>query len=341
MAKKTALILAGAVAKGAFGAGVLATLSKHTAEIPIANIVATSAGALNGAVFATGVRAGRALDVSERLADLWQNDANWHNVIRVRVGDIVSGRGIGDAERLVPIMSRAMADLPDQSASLRPVTLGLVVATLNGRLGKPIEGHPATTFEQTVDFKDADFDTTNGRDRVIRTALGSAAFPILFAPVDVPGVGPCIDGGAVNNTPVKRIIEANANVERIIVVTTEPLVTHPKPDARGVELIGQILEILINERLYRDLHDADSVNEYLEAIDKLQSKPGFTSLMINEVKEIFGWSHREIIQIRPLTPLEGSSFSALSHPEMMKAYVDAGRAAATAFLNSMTPSVPT
>ncbi len=334
MTMKTALILAGAVAKGAFGAGVLAELSKHAAALPIANVVGASAGALNACVFATGVRSGRALEVSERLASLWETEATWHNVLRVSATDLLGGRGVGDGKRLVPIMRGAMAPLPSGGDALSPMTLGLVVTALNGRLDELSPGEYATTFEQTVQFTDADFDTDAGRDRLVQTALGSAAFPLVFAPVDVPDIGPCIDGGAVNNTPIRRVLDADDGIERILVVTTEPLVIKPEPGARGIALIGQIADILINERLFRDLHEAKSVNRYLEELDALRAK-GVPEETLLEVKKILGWEHREIVQIRPASPLDGSSFKGFSHPELMQAYVAAGREAAKGVLGEL------
>jgi predicted acylesterase/phospholipase RssA len=48
MLKRTALILAGGVAKGAFEAGALAVLSRHADTIPIHRIVAASSTAGHG-----------------------------------------------------------------------------------------------------------------------------------------------------------------------------------------------------------------------------------------------------------------------------------------------------
>lgn len=337
MAKSTAVILAGAVAKGAFGAGALAALSRQAAKLSITSIVGASAGALNAAIFATGVRAGRALDVSERLATLWQTEATWHNVLRPNLADLFGGRGLGDAARLVPIMREAMAPLPAPGAERHPVSLGIVLATLNGRLGQLAPGRAATTFEQTQQFVDSDFDTAETRERLIQTALGSAAFPFVFAPVDVPGVGPCIDGGAVNNTPIKRALEGDAAIERIVVVTTEPLVIEPNPSLHGAALVGQIADILINERLFRDLHEAEGVNAYLDQIDALRGQ-GVPEETVQRVKAIFGWAKREIVQIRPPAALDGSAFTGFSHPELMRAYVQAGRDAAERALERMLTS---
>jgi NTE family protein len=52
--KTIAIVLAGAVARGAFEAGVIRALAD--ADVKIVRIVAASAGALNGTVLASAVR---------------------------------------------------------------------------------------------------------------------------------------------------------------------------------------------------------------------------------------------------------------------------------------------
>jgi NTE family protein len=183
-----------------------------------------------------------------------------------------------------------------------------------------------------AEFADQDFDSDQGRDRIFRTALGSAAFPALFTPVDVPGVGLCVDGGAVNNTPIKHAIKGGA--ERIIVVTPEPMkIPAPEP-LGGVNLISQLAELLINERLYRDLHDAGSVNGYLRQLDAL-ALGGVSPDAIQKVKDVFGWAPLEVVQIRPPELLDGSVFSAFSSAAQMKGYIEAGREAASRVLGTL------
>src|SRR5436190_1517846 len=138
----TALVLSGSVAKGAFQAGVLEVLAG--AGLPIARIVAASAGSMNGVAFAAGVRYGR------------------------------------------PALAAA------------------------------VEGD--TTFEYVTEFIGASFDSSEGRRRLITAVTASAAFPLLFSPVDVDPVGPCVDGGAVNNAPVSYGLDS-PEVTRVIVVT--------------------------------------------------------------------------------------------------------------------------
>lgn len=330
MGRKTALILASAVAKGAFEAGVLEVLSEHLERIPIVRIVAASAGALNGAVYAAGIRFGSEHLVAARLVELWQHDASWHNVLKVSPLDILQGVGIGTGNRLLPLLLRAVESLP--LVRRRSIQLQLVLTALEGDAGQLGE-QPATTFEHVASFRDAQFDSEAGRSEVLQTALGSSAFPLLFAPVELPGVGVCVDGGLVNETPIKHAIEGGA-VERIIVVTAEPA-EFPAPEPlRGVRLISQLAEALINERLYRDLRQAQAINGYLERLDGLaDSKVPLD--VIEKVKAVLGWAPLEIIQIRPTRPLDGSAFSAFSNTAQLAAYVDAGREAARAALGTL------
>src|SRR5207248_7311569 len=84
--KKTAIILAGGVAKGGFEAGALEILSER--GIPVSHIVAASAGALNGVAYAAGVRAGRENEAAQRLTSLWINNGDWAHAFDFRPGDL-------------------------------------------------------------------------------------------------------------------------------------------------------------------------------------------------------------------------------------------------------------
>jgi NTE family protein len=329
--KKTALILAGAVAKGAFEAGVIQELAARRRAIPIARIVGVSSGAINAAVYATGVRAGEEEKVAARLAALWQHTANWHTAVELDFKAILHLVGVGNGERVFKLMQETVADLRVEQG--RPVTLRLVLATLNGEQGE-IGGQPATTFEHVAEFSDDDFDREAMRDRIFTTALGSGAFPGVFAPVDVPGVGLCVDGGAVNNTPIKEAID-DGDVDRIVVVTAQPLQMHAPPHLSGLNLVSHFAEILIDERLYQDLRFAETVNGYLSELDALADQ-GVSGDVIAKVKAIFGWSQLEIIQIRPARALSGSAFSGFSSPALMAEYVQAGREAAIAAIGHLS-----
>lgn len=334
MTTKTALILAGAVAKGAFEAGVLDVLSPHVERLGITRIIGASAGALNASLFSVAIRTRSESRVAKSVVDLWSDAATWRNVVDLNLRDIWTRTGLATADRVLPLMRRAVEGL--SSPEPRSVAVTLVVTALAGQT-KLLQGQPATTFEGGVTFADSELDDPAARERLLQVALASAAFPVLFAPVTVPGVGPCIDGGAVNNTPIGLALD-ESSVSRVVVVSPEPLrITPPEPLA-GLNLLGHIAEILINERIFRDLHTAESVNGYLEKLDALGAE-GVSADVIERVKGVLGWRPLEIVQIRPEKTLPGNAFEAFGSHELRQEYVDAGRAAAREQLGKLVGDV--
>jgi NTE family protein len=321
--QKTAVILAGAVAKGAYEAGVLEVLAPHAEALGITRVIGASAGALNASLLSIGLRTRTEVEVARSLVELWSDAATWHTVVDLNLRDIWTRTGLATADRVLDLMRRAVEGL--SSLEPRPVTVTLVVTALAGR-AQELQGKPATTFEGAVTFADQELDERPARERLLQAALASAAFPVVFAPVDVPGIGPCVDGGAVNNAPVRLALE-DPFVSRIVVVTPEPLsITPPEPLA-GLNLLGHIAEILINERVFRDLHAAEAVNGYLAKLDALRAE-GVATDVIERVKGVFGWRPLEIVQIRPERALRGNAFEAFGNHELRREYIATGREAA-------------
>jgi NTE family protein len=261
----TALILAGAVAKGAFEAGVLSVIAEQRFEI--ASLVATSAGALNATLYAAGLRYRRAPLGAQVLHDLWLDKATWTNIVRPSLRGLFGGRGLSSAAGLEAVLSDGLSRVvPSSLSELRdpaPVSLTLVATSLNGAI-RPNGNSRATSFEHAVSFEGSVFDTRSGRDRVCRAALASAALPILFEPVELPDVGPSIDGGIVNNTPISHAIDAG--IDRVIVITGNPLEAENRRAFRFLDLVGQAADIAVNERLFRDLLQARKVNDKLDRL---------------------------------------------------------------------------
>jgi NTE family protein len=328
--RSTALILAGAVAKGAFEAGALTVLAEERDRLPITRVVAASAGALNAAVYAAGIRAGREKDAAQGLVQLWREKADWRHVFRWSLSELVQGRGAGTQGDVLELMKEIVRRF--EAGRRFPVELCITLTDLQGTIGS-IGDEPATTFEHVRRFADEHFDTPGAWENVAKTALGSAALPFLFAPVEVPDVGPCLDGGLVNNTPIKYAIEGG--IDQIIVVSAHPVLSPPPGTLRGLDLAGEVIDVLINERLYRDLREALSVNQRLAQLDRLTAEGKLTAAAADTLKEELGWRKLEIVQIRPDRALEGNATSGFSHRERREAYIQAGMQRARAVLEPM------
>jgi hypothetical protein len=94
-------------------------------------------------------------------------------------------------------------------------------------------------------------------------------------------------------------------------------------DLRGVNLLGHIADMLINERPYRALREAADVNDALNKLDELGLAPD----VLESVKVAIGWTGRktvEIVSIRPLEPLPGNSFSGFWRPDERKNAIELG-----------------
>ncbi len=331
--KTCAVSLAGAVAKGAFEAGALCVLAE--AGIAVKHIVASSSGALNGVFYASAVRGAAEADVMHALVDIWRNEGSWHDAFALNFSDIWHGRGLSDQKGLLRLLADHVKPWPKPVVN---VALDIVVSPVDGRLGQ-IGEQPATTYEASVSFRDSDFDSEEGLGRVFQAAVASATFPGVFAPTVVDGLGACFDGGVVNNTPLKYALQgplANT-LDVLFVISPTPLIAGPAPDLHGRALVSHLAEMLINERLYRDLSEAASTTRKLGLLHSLVPAV-LSEAQLEEVKRALGWQDARninVVQIRPPEGLEGDAFAALFHKDLRNDYIAAGELAAKRALEAL------
>jgi predicted acylesterase/phospholipase RssA len=211
--------------------------------------------------------------------------------------------------------------------ALNPVRLRIVVAALRG-IVRPIDERPATTFEGVLTFADGDFDTDDARERIYSAAAASAAFPLLFHPVDVPGVGPCYDGGAVNNTPIQ--LATQDGLDKVVVISPYPAVFRATPELRGVELVSRLIDILIQERVYRDLKMAHGINDEIARLRALVAEGTLDAGQLAAVLRALDAKPIEIVTVRPEAELPGNAFAGFLRRDLREEYIAAGQAAARA-----------
>jgi hypothetical protein len=233
-------------------------------------------------------------------------------VFHTSLSDLIKRDGLSDQKKLLALLSDNVK--PIQLDHADPINLRIVVAPLDGtdrQIGKTV----ATTYEKMLEFDAGDFATQDGLDKVFAAATASAAFPLVFTPVVIPGLGPCVDGGTVNNTPIGYALEGaiGAAVDAVVVVATS--VEHlqvPSSEVTGLGLIGHLADMLIGERLVRDLEGAEKLNDKLDRLNKLVSDGMLTAAQLDIVREALGWQGRknvDVIRIRPEQELDGTAFS--------------------------------
>lgn len=327
---KTAIILAGGVAKGAFEAGVLSVIAQRGFQI--CQIVGSSSGALNATMYAAAVRSGQEIEAANRLQSLWLDDADWMRVFHFSWRDIVDRVALSDSSRIYDLLRAHIPPLV--TAKVNDVGLRLVVGAINGHRSF-IGNAPATTFEGVLPFTAESFETEAGREAIYTAAVASAAFPIVFAPVNVPGLGPCYDGGVVNDAPVALASESGA--DRVIVVAPYPTVSAPEQVPTGVDLVMHLVDVLIHERLYRDLQAAARTNEVVDKLTALADENVISRAQLAQVLAVIDARKIEILQIRPDDELPGDTFAGFLHRDLRAQYIEAGKQAAERALTNLTP----
>ncbi|HEY1694412.1 MAG TPA: patatin-like phospholipase family protein [Polyangiaceae bacterium] len=332
-----ALVLAGAVAKGAFGAGALAVLSEPETKarfgIDVTRIVGASAGALNGAFYAAAIRAGTEALAGQRLAQLWLEDATLRGAFDFSVHDVVSGLGVSSSDRVLALLREQIRPGPGR----RPIELRVVVTNADGE-PITIAGGPATTFEHIVDLRDADFDTTESLERVFVAVAASAALPGVYAPVPIELGGRAahgFDGGIVDDAPLGHALDGAPDIARVFVCAPFPRVRTEPAQLHGLALAGHIFDLLVQERLIRDLKRVADTNQVLEQLPSLVASADERARLV----EALGWTGRRpvrVVEIRPDAELPGSAFSGFTSLELRQEYVQAGMDAAQRVLSTLS-----
>jgi NTE family protein len=323
-----ALILPGAVSKGAYEAGVISVLAERGVQID--RIVATSSGALNGVAYAAGIRAGCEKEMAEKLTRAWIELGSWQEVLRFSPLDLLTGKGLSKPDGLLKMLRTLV--VPCTHSQKREVELRIIVASLNGIHGS-IGKSPASTYEKVIHFSGTDFDTAEGLERIFNATAAACAFPGLFSPVEIDGLGPCFDGGTVNNAPIAYALDEGDIEEVIVPVPFLELLAQPVLP-RGLGFLNHLVDILINERLYRDLKDAEAVNGTVAALDTLVSSGVLNSQQLEAVNAILHIRKVKITQIRPEESLGGTVFSGFFRESERKRFVHEGQKAATKALDA-------
>jgi predicted acylesterase/phospholipase RssA len=320
-----ALVLTGAVAKGAFTAGALAVLSdlaiKTRLGIDITRVVGASSGALNAVYYANAIRSGTEAGAGIRLAEMWLEHATLHGALYVNLRDVVTERGLSDSSKLLGILRRYVPASP----TVREVDLRLVVTNADGELAEA-QGGAATTFEHVVAIAAKDFTTQESIERVYTAAAASAALPVLYAPVTVRLGGhefQGLDGSLLNRSPLGLALAGAPEISRVFVVVPHARVQPPRADLRGSALVVHVFDMLVCERLFRDARAASRVNRVLERLERLLPDPAQRAAVL----EAFEWTGRrpvEVVEIRPNAELPGDALSGFWSHDLRKAYVKAG-----------------
>jgi NTE family protein len=303
---RTAFVLAGGAARGAYEVGVMQYVMEDIArdlgrEVRLDVLCGTSVGALNAcglAAFADlGPRSiGRVIDVWThlRVNDLVQPDTRGilqmgarlmgrapasADVVPVREGGLIRPEGLERLMRSTIPFERIQANidagcLDALTVSTTHVASGhTVVYVQRSDRGLPRWSHDPTTVARAAQIG-------------AQHALASAAIPILFRAVRLDDEWHC-DGGLRQNVPLSPARRLGAS--RVLVINPRYVSTTPLDD-RGADdlfpgplfVLGKTLNALLLDRIDTDLARLETINRILAAGTRANG-PGFVETLNREM----------------------------------------------------------
>lgn len=296
---KTALVLGGGAARGAYQAGVIDWMRDELAgelglQAPIDILAGTSVGAINACFLATDAR--DSARQARALVDRWKA-LRIEDVLRIGATDVarlaldlvrrtprhsdrsrrpslidprglheIAGRGVVFREIGRCIQAGALDAL---AVSATHVATGRTTVFMHRRQGLPLPPVPRGHYQAIL-------------ARIgLKHAMASAAIPVLFPPVSLGG-DLFVDGGLRQNVPISPALRLGA--QRVVVVTLRhqtpatpgaaheasdraPALEEPRELAlpSGAFLLGKALDALLNDRVDEDLDRLRRTNSLLEA----------------------------------------------------------------------------
>jgi len=283
--KKTALVLPGGGARGAFQVGVLKAISEMLPKgspNPFAVLSGTSAGAINTVVLASKARR-FALAVAE-LEQVWGNfhcgqvyrtdnvtmlKSSAHWLASVVMGGFLVGmpKSFLDNSPLRALLSRNIRFPRIQSAidngclDAVAITAASYASARSTSFFQAARGHQNWSRTRRVGMRE---------DLNLDHLMASIAVPMIFPPVSVKGeyFG---DGAMRQATPLSPAVHLGA--ERILVIGVRdetadksPASDEPQASPSFGQIAGYMLDTLFMDGLYSDLERMTRINQLIDSV---------------------------------------------------------------------------
>ena len=239
MAKKTALVLSGGGAKGAFEVGA----EKYAREVKGYTwdvIAGVSVGALNGAMLA--------MQKYDRLLEIWNtvsDDKIYTGGFSLWSGLKILFRGDKSFYGNEPLKQQIMQEIDPAQFKV-----DLRVGAVSLQSGDYVIFRP-------------------GDPHFAEAVLASTVMPIIWTPVDVPPTyRSMVDGGVRNASPLGDVLDAEPDEIVVINCGCRAPEPQPEPPQSIVDIGGRMLAIMLNEMFVGDMGEFIRVNALVkEAAD--------------------------------------------------------------------------
>lgn len=334
--KKTAVVLSGGGAKGAYEAGALLTIAQKLPEIHVMS--GASIGAINAAVFAWEYeQTGDLIKASEKLRSTWKELDDLFEVNFLRIA-------------LQALCSYFRTRSPLNFSAL--VSNKKIKKKLDELIPKDLKISDFTRIELLINAtsltegKSISFNRKNDAN-LHEAVLASSCLPLIFESQLIKG-NFYVDGGVFNNTPLRDALEVGST--DVYVIELKPmskdlyLETIQDPtDFRSIKNVGsRMIELITDKIMYEDLKNAKRINDIIEVIQTLEHS-GANRRIIENLKKSIGYEkgsklkrHVRFHEIAPTERLEPPGTLGFKDKEALERIIRLGEEDAENQLRDLT-----
>ncbi|SRR5216683_6322764 len=337
---RTALVLSGGGAYGAFAVGALKTLfagrSPSTGYQPLVTgiLTGTSVGAFNAAVLAEN-RRGDLLARANALENIWTeriaerpgqcgstvfrlagNPSDYFDPSCLRSPDRVAKNFFGDGFTIGRYVIERTANFLASDLSLPQRMIGLANlgsfidnSPFREMLGSVISEQNIFASDQRVQivatdwiagkavrFENADFKDGLG----LQAILASSAVPGVFPAVHI-GARVFVDGGVIENTPLKPALELGARELHVIYLDPRPQYVPLLGEPNTLDTLMRVYHIMLATKLNEDIETARWINSGLEALAGAGGAEQMAESGLRDIVRVAGKFREHGLPYRPVT----------------------------------------
>jgi NTE family protein len=258
--KAIAVALQGGGAHGAFTWGVLDRLLEDE-RIAIEGVSATSAGAMNAAVLASGMLQGGADGARKSLEQFWEGvakAADWYSPFRQLPGASSFSLEHSPMYMMADAMLRVFSPYQFNPLNTNPLRALLAKHVDFDALRKdcPIHLYLCATNVETGKIR-----IFSPSEISVEAVLASACLPMLFQAVEIDGQH-YWDGGYVGNPAIYPLIY-NCETSDVVIVHINPI-ERPGVPTSATDILNRINEISFNSSLLRELRAINFVTSLIK-----------------------------------------------------------------------------
>jgi NTE family protein len=320
---KTAIVLPGGGARGAYQAGVLKAIAELTQgdDNPFPIICGVSAGAINAAVLAS--HAHEFQSGVERLVHFWSTmfcariyrTDGWSvfcNALRWALSVPLGGKLVSHPKSLLD--NQPLSDFLTGALKLHGIDRAIELGRLQG-VAVTASGYSCASaisfFQAANNIEPWARERRRGQrsELTVNHLLASAALPLIF-PAQQLGMEYFGDGGMRTISPLSPAIHLGA--DRILVISTrdekpDPPPDHPTPYPSLGEVGGYLLDTIFMDSLNADLNRLQRINKTLALIPPqqrhLSGMQNIDSLVIRPSRDVREITQEHMHEIPPAVRL--------------------------------------